>query len=424
MIGAMVPGDRLLPASLPFRFFAAALIFHAGAWGLLLLSGSDLPGFLGGPGPMLAALHMITLGVAACTVFGAAIQLLPVAGQVSLAFTPVIKPAFWTIVIGLLCLFHGMGSASQWAMEAGAALVIGALAVFALLIIDLLRRIAGMPEVTDPLWVSMASLLGVLGLAATLVADGRGGFLADHRQFAAAHGALAIYGFMGMLVFGFSPLLMPMFTLGQSPDRRWCRYAAWLSAAALAVALAGLLGDWEALILLGGALGLAAAAIHLWLMARLMKSRMRKRLGESFVLVRLSWGLMPVSLLLGLAAADGLAVDITGPLFGFIAVFGWLLSLLTGVLQRIMPFLASMHAVAAGCRPLLPSALTDGRAVRIHLPGHCAGLALVAVGIAAAQPLLVRLGAACGLAGALALLWFAWGIRLRYRKFNSPQENR
>jgi len=124
-----------------------------------------------------------------------------------------------------------------------------------------------------------------------------------------------------------------------------------------------------------------------------------------------------------MAANAGVATDVTGTLFGFVLVFGWLLSFLTGVLQRIMPFLASMHSTGRStARPILPSALTDDRAARVHLVGHGMGLALVAAGIVTGQPGLVRLGAAFGLAGALALIWFALGVRRRFAKLVLKQE--
>ena len=53
--------SRLLPASIPFRFFAAAAAFHVAMWVLLLAASEHLPSFRGGPGPVLAALHLLTL---------------------------------------------------------------------------------------------------------------------------------------------------------------------------------------------------------------------------------------------------------------------------------------------------------------------------------------------------------------------------
>jgi len=63
--GAFLGGaaSRLLPASIPFRFFGAAVAYHLLAW-LALLAGADqFPRFSGGPGWPLAALHLVTLGV-------------------------------------------------------------------------------------------------------------------------------------------------------------------------------------------------------------------------------------------------------------------------------------------------------------------------------------------------------------------------
>jgi hypothetical protein len=42
--------SRLLPASLPFRYFAAAAGFHVLAWLVLLIAADELTAFTGGPG--------------------------------------------------------------------------------------------------------------------------------------------------------------------------------------------------------------------------------------------------------------------------------------------------------------------------------------------------------------------------------------
>ena len=71
--------DRLLPASLPVPFFAAALGFHVIAWLALAATAEWVPGFAGGLGPPLGVLHLFTLGVLVMVAIGAALQLLPVA---------------------------------------------------------------------------------------------------------------------------------------------------------------------------------------------------------------------------------------------------------------------------------------------------------------------------------------------------------
>lgn len=398
---------RLLPASVPFRFFGGAVIFHVLGWALLTLKADQVPGFLGGPGPVLASLHLVTLGVLAMTGMGAGFQLLPVATKKPLRSVTACKTAFWLFVPGLLLLLYGMGMVEQWAMEIGSGMVAGGLVVYALLVMDNLRRVKDMRVVTDHAWVAMASLLTLAVFGLLLIADFNLSFLPDHQGLAMAHAVVAAYGFMGMLAFGFSFILVPMFGLSPPGDTKLGQRAAWFGAAALVVAVPGLVHDIKPLVFAAGLLGLAAVGLHLRAMAKVMKSRMRKQLGGSFILVRLGWVLMPVSIVVGLAAAAGLRPEVTGTLFGFLLVFGWLLTFLTGALQRIIPFLASMYSVRDGVKPVLVSKLTAERPLRVHLVCHCTALAVVSGGIVSGQDMVVRLGGAIGLVGALAFATFA-----------------
>ena len=74
-----VARSRLLPMSLPFRFFGAAAAFQLAAWAVLLVFCAEVISFEGGLGPIFAALHLVTLGVLATAAIGATLQLLPVA---------------------------------------------------------------------------------------------------------------------------------------------------------------------------------------------------------------------------------------------------------------------------------------------------------------------------------------------------------
>jgi hypothetical protein len=151
--------------------------------------------------------------------------------------------------------------------------------------------------------------------------------------------------------------------------------------------------------------------VHLWLMRGVLARGMRKRLGLSFVLIRAAWAMLPLALLVGLAALYGLA-GANGPtLFGLLLIGGWLLTFLLGVLQRILPFLASMHAPrSAGGAPLLLSELAASGALQIHAACHAGALLLLAMAIVADSAWLVRVGAGVGLVGALAFAWFTADI--------------
>ncbi|MDJ0949213.1 MAG: hypothetical protein QNJ94_09845 [Alphaproteobacteria bacterium] len=399
--------SRLLPASVPFRFFGAAVLFHPAAWAVLAWDAEAAVGFTGGLGLPLAALHLLTLGVLAGTAIGAALQMLPVATRQPLGAVWPARLAFWLFLPGVFAVGHGMGALHLWVLVPGGLAVSAALALFGWLMVDNLRGAKSLPIIAAHGWLAMVALAALAVLGLLLVFDFQSGLLQDHTAAARAHLILASYGFMGMLVMGFSQILVPMFGLSPEPPVLWGRAALLLSALALAVATVGAVANDVVLMLAGAAIGLAAAGAHLWTMAAVMRARMRKHLGLSFLLIRAGWVLFPLSILLG--ALD--LLDLLGPrggtLFGFVLLFGWLLTFLLGILQRVLPFLASMHAAKAGGKAPLVSALTAAMPLKVHAICHAGALVLVAAGIVAESPVILRLGAVAGLVGALAFAAFA-----------------
>jgi hypothetical protein len=198
-----------------------------------------------------------------------------------------------------------------------------------------------------------------------------------------------------------------MFALSAAPDMRQSFTSLALAITALLAGTAGALLDNPAILASAAAIGLLAAGVHLEQMRRVLVSGMRKRLGLSFILVRVAWAMLLLTLLVGMAATFGLA-GVNGPtLFGFILLFGWLLTFLLGILQRIMPFLASMHATRAnGQMPRPMSELSASQPLKLHAGCHLAALAILSAAIVIENTLLARLGAAIGLLGALAFAWF------------------
>ena len=112
---------RLLPASIPFRYFGAAAAFHVCAW-LALSAGADsAPRYRGGLGWTLAALHLITLGVLTMTAIGASLQLLPVATRQAVRSRHAPALVFWLYAPGVAAAALGMGVPSVPLLAAGIA---------------------------------------------------------------------------------------------------------------------------------------------------------------------------------------------------------------------------------------------------------------------------------------------------------------
>ncbi len=417
MLGA---NERLLPPSVPYRFFAAAVVFHIAAWAVLVAAGPDeVAGFVGGAGPVLAALHLITLGTLAMTALGAAIQLLPVATRRPLGPVWACRLMFWLYAPGVAVLAAGFAVMVPWMQHLGGTLTVLGLAVFVWLVAANLRQVSDLPGMTRHAWLALAALVLLAALGLALVVDFTtgflGGFLPDHAAVAAAHAVLAGYGFMGMLALGFSYVLIPMFVLGSAVPDAVGRRTALVSGLALVLGAGGAVLGLGWLAAAGAVIGLAAVAVYLRGMAATLKTRMKKRLEPFFRLVWLAWAMLPASLLAALAPALGAPLDPWATLWGFLLVFGWLLSFVTAILQRIMPFLASMHSSALGGKPALLSHLAPRRPVDIHFGCHLAALALIAAAILGGGSWPMRLGLYVGLAGSVSFGVFAVLVLRRYR---------
>ncbi len=413
--GAFIAGaaSRLLPASIPFRFFGAAVVYHLLAWIALCADARSVPRFAGGLGWPLAALHLVTLGVLAMTAIGASLQLLPVATRQPVLSKRWPAAIWWLYTPGVAAVALGMGIPSPRLLAGGTVAVVAALAGYAFLLARNLVGARGMPVVIMHGWAALVSLIVVLTSAASL-AGAYVGFPGLERGTALAwHITFAAYGFMGMLALGLSYILVPMFALSAAPDERRARLSLALAVAALllsAVAAYGIAVLPLRIAAIGT--GAGAVALHWRLMSVALKTGMRRQLGRSLALVRMAWFMLSASLVAALGLMLDAPFDGMAALFGLLLIGGWLLSFLLGILQRIVPFLASMHA-APGRRQLpTPSSLTAERPLSIHFVCHLAALALLAAAILADSAWIAFAGAMLGTAGALAFgAFFATVVR-------------
>ncbi|MBX3634477.1 MAG: hypothetical protein KF683_03665 [Rubrivivax sp.] len=418
---------RLLPASVPMRFFGAALVFHLLAW--LALAWAALQGqpLRGGPGWPLAALHLATLGTLLCSAIGASLQLLPVATRRPVQAQAAAAALWWVYVPGVAVLALGMGLARPPWMAAGGTLVLAALGVYALLLALNLRGARGMPGVVLHGWGALAALALLMASAAALLLLWLGRPLIDRDTARALHLLAGVFGVMGLLVLGLSYILIPMFALALVPNERLQRGSGAAALAALVLAAVAALPAAGAaagpLRLAALACGGLAVALHLHLMRSALAGGLRRELGRLLRLARVAWGALALALVLALlhialagSAADPDVGDTLGRLFVIAAVAGWLLSFLFGVLQRVLPFLASLHAARGRKRPPTPSALAHDAPLAWHFVAHVLALALLVLAAAFDSLWLQGLAAAAGSVGAAAFVLFFATLLHRMRQ--------
>jgi hypothetical protein len=389
----------------PFRYFGAAAAFQVLAWAALLAGARDVASFPGGLGLPFAALHLATLGVLAMAAIGATLQLLPVATRQPVRSVGAAKLVWWLFTPGVLVLAGGAAAYAPRAMAPGAALAVAALALYGWLLGRNLWGARGMPVVVAHGWAALAALAGLAVTGLALVARYEHGLALDHSALRGAHLVLAAYGFMGLLALGLSQFLLPMLAIARPPAPRSAYAALGAALCAILLALGGHVG-------VAALAGLVAAAIHVVSLERSLRARLRPALGTAFSLVRVSWACLAASLALAAAIELGWAPPRAGVAFVVLLVPGWLLTFLFAVLQRIVPFLASVHG---GHGAPLASALSPQGPLAAHRVLHLAALAGLLAAVALDLPWLAQAAAAAGLAGALAFSAFFAGVLLRLR---------
>src|SRR5690606_4743303 len=160
--------SRLLPASIPLRYFGAAAVFHLAAWIALGAGAAGAPRFVGGLGWPLAALHFVTLGVLAMTAIGASLQLMPVATRQPVYSTRLPAAIWWVYTAGVGVTAVGMGIGAPLWLGAGAVAVVAGLIGYGVLTARNLAGARGMAGIVTHGWIALASLAVVVVSAVSL----------------------------------------------------------------------------------------------------------------------------------------------------------------------------------------------------------------------------------------------------------------
>ncbi len=340
--------EQAPPLSVPTRFFLTAPVFGIIAACILIWSGPEI--FSSRQAlPALAFTHSITLGFICMTVFGAMQQLLPV-----LVGSPASHPrAFSTalhglLTLGALVLIPGFLFDEKGLLLVSLPLLFLAFALFlGITVRGLIRAKARTPTVVS-MWLSGTSL----GIAIAFgLFFGIRHILEDTHHAGDVHLAWALMGWVGLMVTGVAYEVVPMFQLTPA-------YPAWMrhglapllfTCLSLYTCLRFLPEAWQhgpAYPLVAIVLLLAGFSTFALATLRLQRKRRRKlpdvtldywRLGMICLLVfSLLWTggalLVPSALFTG-----------EGIFLGLLVIVGVMLSLICGMLYKIVPFLLWFH---------------------------------------------------------------------------------
>lgn len=400
-------------ASVPSLYIQTGLLFLNGAAALIL---TQVPAVLAPPkhNPVTLVLtHLVLLGFGTLITFGSLGQMIPVILGERIDADRYSHIAYAHLVPGIFLQVMGFAIWRPWLMAVGGSLVTVGTLIFSIPYFGpLFRRLR---HDTTALFITASliyvDLTVVLGVAMALqLHTVWSSYLLWHGL--PLHVLLGGFGWFTGIIIGVSYKLFPMFTTSGSTPESNVRRVFVTYNGGLLIALVATLTGWIA----GFAIGMVTVAVSFVLyitdIRQLIKRRLRRTLGAGMTqsalsLVHLAVAAVLSGVLLGASLLNPawLSPAVTQRLIvaaGFLFGFGWIGSMVLGMLSKIVPMLVwlDLYADRAGDAnvPTLAQ-MIDEKAVQVGGTGYQIGLAILVLAVAWGQPTIALLGATLFLFG-------------------------
>ncbi len=343
--------------SVPLRFFAVAPVF-------LLLTAATLAISPGNPfahihtPALIAATHLVTLGFITMIMLGALQQILPVMIGSSLP-APRLLP--WLIQIpliaGTLLLASGFMLGKPVLLNTAWPVLGLAFSVFISAALFSLIRSTAKNSSKTAIILSICALTGTVTLGLLLTHGYSTGLSLNYTSLATAHTSLALGGWVMLLIAGVSYQVVPMFQL--TPP-----YAKWLTLSfapvifvTLLIKLTLLMSDmpprWAELV----TENLFWLFAILFSITTLILQHQRKRRIPDATLTFFRIGMISLLgvALLSLASQTDSHVETVKIMVALLFILGFAMSLILGMLYKIVPFLIWFHLFRGGSFHTVPN---------------------------------------------------------------------
>jgi hypothetical protein len=377
---ALLSFEQAPPMAAPFRFFITAPLFVVLAGLLLTVTGPEMLASRWTPGA-LAVTHLLAIGFMLQVMLGAMIQILPVvAGANMRKPLAVARIVHLLVTAGALCLAAGFLDIWTDAYLAAIGLLGSGIALFLVAAIDSLRAVPSTSATIAGFKLAMPGLLGVASLGLALAGGLAGEWTVPFVELTQLHAnwGLAAWG-LGLLS-AVAYVVVPMFQLTPGYPAWFSRYFGWVVLAFVGLLSLALMlwGEEVAGVFQSVIVALAAAFCGMTLALQARSKRARPDATQRFWRLAMFCGLATCLLW---ASAHMLPVFDSlerWPLaFGVLLLAGGFMSVIVGMLYKIVPFLVWLHlqnygqgrVIAPNMKMVLPETPML-RHYRIHL-GTC-----------------------------------------------------
>jgi len=349
--------DQAPHISVPLRFFAVAPLFLLLAALMLGMSENNPFGNLHTPA-LLAATHCITLGFITMAMLGAVQQVLPVVIGSTL---PAPRLVAWSsqvlLIAGTLLLCFGFMLGKSELFNIAWPLLALAFVIFIGAALISLARAAARNASRTAIFLALLALLSAVILGSLLAYGYATGLALNYTRLAAAHVSIALGGWVMLLAVGVSYQVVPMFQL--TPG-----YPKWLTASLAPAIFATLLLNLSLLLPDTAPRWLELVAENLfWIFAILFSSvtlllqYLRRRSVPDATLAFFRFGMGTLLSLAALAMTLQYFIDpeLFKMLGGILFLLGFAMSLIFGMLYKIVPFLVWFHLFRSAAKTDIPN---------------------------------------------------------------------
>lgn len=433
--------DQAPPFRAVYQYMIIAPLFLSAA-GFLIASSSDTLFYNFAGARLIAILHLVTIGFILQNIFGVLKQMMPVIGGVVIK-----RPVLLMSIVTALFLPGALLFPLYFLQLAGDAAWIGAISEKVVLICLLLLGLslviyavvflAAIAQrylfnqnvgLSSPTVIAMIlALLSMIALTAFgfLMGYGRlmGDYLATQPAMILLHLGWAFAGLILILIIGVSFRVIPMFFVAPDyPRRLQVTLAPTLFGLLLLYSFSALLPQQLASFFQTYGPRLIGVPAFLYGVITLVNIAQKRRALPDYTLY--FWGLSMVSLLL--AVLTLFDVFPIGPLqkpvlFGMFFILGFAVTLIMGMLYKIVPFLSWFHLASKGVFeiPSVKNLISD-RAVMIQFVLQTLAISSLLVSIFQGTPF-IQLGGAFLAASGLFLFFQLTGSVLMYRKIEKKR---
>jgi hypothetical protein len=392
----MPPTAEAPPFRLPGTHFAGAVVWLVlGGLGLVAVSPALAAGDFLSP-RVLAVTHLFTLGVITASIFGALYQFYPMSLGAAARSVRVGVAGAWLMHAGVALLVSGLWLWMPALQAAGWVLLFGSIGCIGWNLLPHRRRMTHGRRVGA--YVSAAhSLLGfALFIAGARIGASLGWWTLDRPGAIAAHFHLGAFGFAGLTAVGVGSRMLPMFLVaGRAPD--WpVRFIGPVATGGLLVLATGLLTGFGPAVWAGALLGVAAAALFMWLVAGFFRHRLIRRLEPAFGHVVAGFAFLVMAIGTGLTQLATPGFSPRGwTVYAELTLLGWLVVFITGIWYRLFAFLIWLHFHGRqdGSRARTAAEIVNRPVAWLALGLLAPGVGVLAIGTALGAAGVARAGA-------------------------------